>query len=113
MGPGADPAGGVGRRASNRRGARATWPRRRRSWRSCTPPGPVGVPSSIELGVDPDELRAPERHAGPVYALEPGFTFWRERLQFLVWANAYDARDGDPGVVARSQGVPGGWPRKG
>ncbi len=53
-------------------------------------------PVVIELGVDPDELRSPERHPGPVYALEPGFTFWRERLQFLVWANAYDARDGTP-----------------
>ena len=49
----------------------------------------------IELGVDPDELRDPERYVGPVHALTPRFTFWRERLQFLVWANAYDARDGD------------------
>jgi DNA helicase-2/ATP-dependent DNA helicase PcrA len=49
----------------------------------------------IELGVDPDDLRDPERYVGPVHALTPGFTFWRERLQFLVWANAYDARDGD------------------
>ena len=53
-------------------------------------------PVVVELGVDPDALRSPERHTGPVYALEPGFTFWRERLQFLVWANAYDARDGAP-----------------
>ncbi len=53
-------------------------------------------PVVVELGVDPDELRAPERCAGPVHALAPGFTFWRERLQFLVWANAYDARDGEP-----------------
>jgi len=54
------------------------------------------TPLVIELGVDPDELRQPEYHRGPVYALAPGFTFWRERLQFLVWANTYDARDGDP-----------------
>jgi len=52
-------------------------------------------PVVIELGVDPDELRDPERYLGPVHALTPRFTFWRERLQFLVWANAYDARDGD------------------
>lgn len=52
-------------------------------------------PVVIELGVDPDELRDPERYAGPVHALTPRFTFWRERLQFLVWANAYDARDDD------------------
>jgi DNA helicase-2/ATP-dependent DNA helicase PcrA len=53
-------------------------------------------PVVIELGVDPEGLRAPERYAGAVHALTPAFTFWRERLQFLVWANAYDARDGDP-----------------
>jgi DNA helicase-2/ATP-dependent DNA helicase PcrA len=53
-------------------------------------------PVVIELGVDPEDLRSPERYVGPVHALTPGFTFWRERLQFLVWANTYDARDGDP-----------------
>jgi len=53
-------------------------------------------PVVVELAVDPEALRAPERYSGPVHALGPGFTFWRERLQFLVWANAYDARDGDP-----------------
>jgi len=53
-------------------------------------------PIVLELGVDPDVLRSPERYVGPVHALTPAFTFWRERLQFLVWANAYDARDGDP-----------------
>ena len=69
------------------------------------PEGVVGVlhaawlarrPVVVDLGADPDDLRLPERHEGPVYAMAPGFTFWRERLQFLVWANAYDARDGDP-----------------
>ena len=53
-------------------------------------------PVVVDLGVDPDELRAPERYLGPVHELTPRFTFWRERLQFLVWANSYDARDGDP-----------------
>ena len=53
-------------------------------------------PVVVELAVDPEDLRAPERYSGPVHALVPGFTFWRERLQFLVWANAYDARDGEP-----------------
>jgi len=53
-------------------------------------------PVVVELAVDPEDLRAPERYVGPVHALEPGFTFWRERLQFLVWANTYDARDGEP-----------------
>jgi DNA helicase-2/ATP-dependent DNA helicase PcrA len=54
------------------------------------------APVVVELRVRPEELREPERHAGPVYALSPGFTFWRERLHFLVWANAYDARAGRP-----------------
>ena len=53
-------------------------------------------PVVIELSADTEALRAPERYDGPVFALTPGFTFWRERLQFLVWANSYDARDGDP-----------------
>ncbi len=53
-------------------------------------------PVVIELAADPEGLRVPERYGGPVYALSPDFTFWRERLQFLVWANAYDARDGTP-----------------
>ena len=71
----------------------------------------------IELAVDPDALRAPERHGGPVHALAPGFTFWRERLQFLVWANTYDARDGDPvwwhGRKAARRLADRGWPRAG
>src|SRR5271154_2407237 len=53
-------------------------------------------PVVVELAVDPDALREPERHLGPVYALTPGFTFQRERLHFWVGANAYDARAGEP-----------------
>ena len=53
-------------------------------------------PVVVELGIGPEELRESERYVGPVHALTPAFTFWRERLQYLVWANAYDARDGDP-----------------
>jgi DNA helicase-2/ATP-dependent DNA helicase PcrA len=53
-------------------------------------------PVVVELSADPEALREPERHVGAVYALAPGFTFLRERLQFLVWANTYDARAGDP-----------------
>ena len=45
---------------------------------------------------DPAALREPERHVGRSTHLAPGFTFWRERLQFLVWANTYDAREGGP-----------------
>jgi DNA helicase-2/ATP-dependent DNA helicase PcrA len=53
-------------------------------------------PVVVELGADPAELRAPERTDRPVYELVPDFEFSRERLQFLVWANNYDARAGTP-----------------
>ena len=52
-------------------------------------------PVVVELGADPAGLRRPERYDGPVYALTPGYTFARDRLQFLIWANAYDAREGE------------------
>ena len=51
----------------------------------------------VELGVPLGALREPEVERRPPYELDPGFTFERERLQFLVWANNYDARKpGDP-----------------
>jgi DNA helicase-2/ATP-dependent DNA helicase PcrA len=51
----------------------------------------------IEFGVALETLRAPEAERRPPYELDPGFTFERERLQFLVWANSYDGRkDGEP-----------------
>ena len=85
-------------------------------WRSCprvylgdaelARPGPVlGVlhrawlertPVVVELAVRPDRLRASPRFDGAVYDLTPAFEFEVERLQFLVWANNYDARGGDP-----------------
>ena len=46
--------------------------------------------------MDPAALRAPEHCGRPVYELTPHFEFSRERLQFLVWANNYDARGGVP-----------------
>jgi DNA helicase-2/ATP-dependent DNA helicase PcrA len=85
------------------------------AWKSCprvvvgdaalSDPGPVVEdlhrhwierrPCVVELGADPAALRAPERCHRPVYELTPKFEFSRERLQFLVWANNYDARGGD------------------
>ncbi|MGD0706807.1 MAG: UvrD-helicase domain-containing protein, partial [Trebonia sp.] len=69
-------------------------------------PGPVAEelhgywfdrrPVVVELAVDPAALRAPEHCGRPVYELTPQFEFSRERLQFLVWANNYDARGGVP-----------------
>ena len=53
-------------------------------------------PVIVELAVDPQSLRAPEVCQQPVYDLIPRFEFSRERLQFLVWANNYDARGGAP-----------------
>ncbi|HEV8627539.1 MAG TPA: UvrD-helicase domain-containing protein, partial [Acidimicrobiia bacterium] len=51
----------------------------------------------VELAVPVEALRAPEVEGRPPYELDPGFTFERERLQFLVWANNYDARKpGEP-----------------
>jgi DNA helicase II / ATP-dependent DNA helicase PcrA len=51
-------------------------------------------PLLVELGLDPSRLRLDERHPGPVHGLTPDFEFPLERLQFLVWANNYDARSG-------------------
>ncbi len=51
-------------------------------------------PLIVELGFDPNRLRFEERHVGPVYGLAPDFEFPLERLQFLLWANNYDARSG-------------------
>ena len=51
----------------------------------------------VEVAVSVDALRAPEVERRPPYELDPGFTFERERLQFLGWANNYDARKpGEP-----------------
>ena len=53
-------------------------------------------PVVVELSCDPGALRAPERFDGAVHDLGTGFEFSRERLQFLVWANTYDVRSGEP-----------------
>ncbi|MGH8974411.1 MAG: ATP-dependent helicase, partial [Acidimicrobiia bacterium] len=53
----------------------------------------------VELGVAPEALREPERCLDAPHLLEPGFTFQRERLQFLVWANNYDAATRPDGPV--------------
>src|SRR6202012_4560869 len=50
----------------------------------------------VELAVDSKGLQERETHRLPVHALSPRFEFARERLHFLVWANNYDARNGEP-----------------
>jgi DNA helicase-2/ATP-dependent DNA helicase PcrA len=53
-------------------------------------------PVIVVLTTDAGSLRAPERFEGEPFELEVGFEFARERLQFLVWSNNYDARAGAP-----------------
>ncbi len=53
-------------------------------------------PIVVELEVDSQVLFDREACQRPVHDLRPDFEFTRERLHFLVWANSYDARNGDP-----------------
>ena len=46
----------------------------------------------LELHVAVAETKAPQAELRPVWELGPGFSFLRERLHHLVWANAVDAR---------------------
>lgn len=50
----------------------------------------------VELGVGQEELRAPAAEGRPPWVLGRDFTFLRERLHFLVWANNWDCRSGRP-----------------
>ena len=50
----------------------------------------------VELDLDQLELRRPEIEESPPWRLGPDFTFLRERLHFLVWANNWDLRSGRP-----------------
>ncbi|MGH7698668.1 MAG: UvrD-helicase domain-containing protein, partial [Candidatus Dormibacteria bacterium] len=49
-------------------------------------------PVVVEMAADPAELRAPEALAVEPHECDPGMELARERLQFLVWTNSYDAR---------------------
>jgi len=54
-------------------------------------------PVVVALAVDPGLFRAPATWADEPWTLSPSFEAWTDRLQFLVWANTYDARgDGAP-----------------
>ncbi|HEV7760596.1 MAG TPA: ATP-dependent DNA helicase UvrD2 [Acidimicrobiales bacterium] len=50
----------------------------------------------VELAVPIGEMKQPEVCHEPVYRLDPAFELSRERLHFLVWANRYDGRGGEP-----------------
>jgi hypothetical protein len=66
------------------------------------------LPVVIEYRVDNAEARREEICDRPPYRVSPRFTFERERLHFLTWANTYDARSGEPvwwhGVLAQRRG---------
>src|SRR5579875_1364296 len=49
-------------------------------------------PVVVRLAVDPAAFRTPESYRAEPWTLEPDFEPWADRLQFLVWANTYDAR---------------------
>jgi DNA helicase II / ATP-dependent DNA helicase PcrA len=54
-------------------------------------------PVVVSLAVDPGRFRDPESHeVAEPWRLDPGFEVWLDRLHFLVWANTYDARKGEP-----------------
>lgn len=53
-------------------------------------------PVVVRLLVDAFEFRTPRCLDGPVWAYSANAEVWHDRLHFLVWANAYDARRGAP-----------------
>jgi DNA helicase II / ATP-dependent DNA helicase PcrA len=53
-------------------------------------------PTVVELAVPLTALKQPETCQRPPYELGPEFSFQRERLHFLVWANRYDGRRTHP-----------------
>jgi superfamily I DNA/RNA helicase len=56
-------------------------------------------PTVVELVADNAALQRPEVDNRAPWDLPRGFTFLRERLAFLVWANSWDARDAQRGPV--------------
>lgn len=53
-------------------------------------------PVVVSLGTDPAGFRAPESVGDPPFTLAPDLDLPRDRLHHLVWANNYDAREGEP-----------------
>src|ERR1700676_4762280 len=54
------------------------------------------APVVVAPAVDPARFRTPESSAIEPWTLTPRFELWGDRLHFLVWANTYDARRGEP-----------------
>ena len=53
-------------------------------------------PAVVALAIDPVRFREPEAFPVEPWTLSPRFEAWLDRLHFLVWANTYDARSGEP-----------------
>ena len=53
-------------------------------------------PVVVVLAADPAAIRAPEVSDREPWRHRPDFEFGRERLQFLIWSNNYDAREDEP-----------------
>jgi hypothetical protein len=53
-------------------------------------------PVVVELHVDPARFRTPESIRGEVWSHTTATEPWFDRLHFVVWANNYDARNGEP-----------------
>jgi hypothetical protein len=66
------------------------------------------IPVVIDYRVDNADARREEVCDLPPHRVPERFTFERERLHFLTWANTYDARGGEPvwwhGVLAQRRG---------
>ncbi len=54
------------------------------------------TPVVIDLQIDAATFRNGESNTAPVWSLSPDLELASDALQFLVWANTYDARNGDP-----------------
>jgi DNA helicase-2/ATP-dependent DNA helicase PcrA len=50
------------------------------------------TPVTVRLVVDGSRFRAPRSYDAEPWTLDAHFEVWEDRLQFLVWANNYDAR---------------------
>jgi DNA helicase II / ATP-dependent DNA helicase PcrA len=54
------------------------------------------APHVIVLATDNERLRRPDSTDLPAWKLGADFTFLKDRLHFLVWANTWDARGDEP-----------------
>jgi DNA helicase-2/ATP-dependent DNA helicase PcrA len=53
-------------------------------------------PVVVALALDPAGFRDPQSFTVEPWTLDASFEPWLDRLHFLVWANNYDARGGEP-----------------